>query len=130
MDPSLVIGRQAAGGNHTVQVWMMHQGLSPRVQHAQEADNGTEVLGIGGHLQKRGGAGPEQETVDDLLVVECQRRQLMRECEDHMHVGNVEQFLAAGSQPLFACVGLAFWTMTITTSNGELSITCLMGSLF
>jgi hypothetical protein len=44
-----------------------------------------------------------------------------------MQVEDVEQFLAASSQPLFGCVGLAFWTMTIAASNGEISITRLMG---
>jgi hypothetical protein len=38
------------------------------VEDAEEADLGAEVLGIGGDLQKRGGAGAEQESVKTTCV--------------------------------------------------------------
>ena len=86
MDPALVIGRQTAGRDHAVDMRMMLEILSPGVQHAEEADLCAEMLRIGGDLQQRGGAGAEQEVVDDLLVLQGQPRQFVREREDHMHV--------------------------------------------
>jgi len=94
-------------------VRMMQEILSPGVEHVEKADPGAEVLGIGGDLQQRGGAGAEQQAVENPLVVECQWRQLMGQRENHMHVGNGQQFLAAGSEPLLPRVGLAFWAMTV-----------------
>ena len=41
--------------------------LSPSVEHAEEADLCAKVLWIGGDLQEGGGAGAEQEIVNDLL---------------------------------------------------------------
>jgi len=92
---------------------MVQEVLAPSVEHAEEADVGAEVLGICGNLQKTGGAGAEQETIEDLLVMERQRRQFVRKREDHMRVGNVQQLLAAGGEPLFPRVGLAFRAMAI-----------------
>jgi hypothetical protein len=34
--------------------------LSPSVQHAEEADLGSEMLGVGSNLQQRFGAGTQQ----------------------------------------------------------------------
>ena len=35
---------------------MRLQGLSPRVQHAQEPDEGTEAFWVGGYFEQRSGA--------------------------------------------------------------------------
>ena len=45
--------------------------LVPGVKHAEEADLGSEMGGIARDLQQGFGAGPKQQTVDDLLVLEC-----------------------------------------------------------
>jgi hypothetical protein len=84
------------------------------VEHAEEADFSAEMLRVGGDLQKRRGAGAKQEVVDDLLVMERQRRELMRKRKDHMRIRNIEQFLVASGEPLFPRVGLALWTMAIS----------------
>jgi hypothetical protein len=40
-------------------MWMSLQGLSPRMQHTQEANASTEALGVGGYFEQRRGAGLE-----------------------------------------------------------------------
>ena len=43
--------------------------LVPGVQHAEEADLGTEMSGIAGDLDKCFCTGPEQQIIDDLCVL-------------------------------------------------------------
>jgi hypothetical protein len=59
-----------------------------------------------------------------------ERSQFVRQGEDHMNVGNCEKLSLACGEPLLPSVRLAFRAMAVTACNGELSITCLMGSLF
>lgn len=92
---------------------MMEKILPPGVEHAEKADVSAEVFRIGGNLQQTCGTGAEQQSVNNLLVVECQRRQLMGKCEDHMHVGDRQKFCIASGQPLVASVGLAFRAMAV-----------------
>src|SRR5215471_4531013 len=94
-------------------VRMMQQVLSPGVQHAEKADLGAEMSGIGGDFQQCGGTGAEQEAVEQLLVMKHERRQLMRKREDHMNVGNVQQFFLTRREPLVAGVALALRAMAI-----------------
>src|ERR1700679_3479800 len=106
---------------------VMQQVLSPRMQHAEEADLGAEMPGIGCNLEQRGGAGAKQKVVENLLVVKRQRRQKMRKREDHVDIRHGQEFRIACGEPLVTGVGLTLGTVTITACNGELSITCLMG---
>jgi hypothetical protein len=52
----------------------------------------------------------------------------MRQGEDDVDVGRGQQVLFPRFEPSVAGVGLAFWTMPASAGNGELPITCLMGS--
>src|SRR4051794_9989140 len=61
---------------------MMLQLLSPGVQHAEEANIGSETLWVPGDLDQRLGAGAEQQIVDDFLVLQCQRSQFVRQGKD------------------------------------------------
>ena len=69
-DPSRAIGREAAARDDTVQMRMMHQGLSPRVQHGEEADLGAEMLGIGGDGAQGLGGRAKEDAVDLRFVLE------------------------------------------------------------
>ena len=62
--------------------------LPPGVKYAKEADVSAEMFRIGSNLQQGLGTGAKQQTIENLLVVEHQSGQLMREREDHMHIGN------------------------------------------
>jgi hypothetical protein len=49
-DPALVIERKTTCGNHAMDMWMMQDVLTPRMQHAHEADVCAQMLGIGCNL--------------------------------------------------------------------------------
>jgi hypothetical protein len=100
------------------------------MKHTEKADLRSQVLRIGGNLDQRFSACPEQKVVESLLVLQCQRGQVVRNRENYMKVRNFKQVFSAFSQPLLAGVGLTLRAVPIPTGNGELSITCLMGSLF
>jgi len=52
-DPALPVWRNAAAGNEEMNVWMVQQVLSPRVQHTEEANLRAEMLGIGSDRVQR-----------------------------------------------------------------------------
>ena len=52
VDPSGAIESKAAGGNDVVDVGMMLKVLSPGVEHAEESDVGSQVLGIAGQFEQ------------------------------------------------------------------------------
>ena len=87
-DPALVIGREAAGRNHAMDMGMVLQLLIPTMEHAEETDFRTQVSGIARHFEQRFGTGPEQQTVDDFLVLQGQRGEPARKGEDDMGVGS------------------------------------------
>jgi len=68
----------------------MLQVLSPGVEHAEKAKVCAEVLGSGRDFQEGRRAGLEEQAVEEALVLIGERRQLVREGEDHMHVANRE----------------------------------------
>src|SRR5215470_5823671 len=68
-NPTGVIAGESTGGNDTVHMGMKLKLLIPRVEHTEEADLGTEMDGVARDLQQGFGAGPEQQTVDELPVL-------------------------------------------------------------
>ena len=112
-DPAPVIGGETAGRNHTMHMGMMLQFLTPGMEHAEEADFGAEMAGIAGDFEQRFGTGPEQEIVDDLLVLQGQRGEPPRKGEDDMDVGGGQEFAAARLQPTVASGGLTLGTVPI-----------------
>ena len=67
-DPAVAAGGDAAAGDDAVQVRMEGQVLPPGVQHAEEADLGAEMLGIGGDLAREGEDNVEVGAVQQLVV--------------------------------------------------------------
>ena len=65
--------------------------LAPGVQDTEEANLRPKVFRIRGNLQKRCGAGSKQQGVDQLLVVERQRRKCVGNRKDQMQVRNVQK---------------------------------------
>lgn len=90
--PPLAVRGQTAARHNTANVWMPLQRLSPGVQNPQEADLGSEMLGIGRYLEQRFRAGLEQKPEEDLLVLPDQWNQCMRHAEDQMVVVDRQQF--------------------------------------
>ena len=63
-NPALVIRRQAAGRDDAVHVRMADEGLSPRVEDAQDPDLRAEMPRVGGDLEQRGRARLEEPRVE------------------------------------------------------------------
>jgi hypothetical protein len=76
-DPVGVIEGKATGRNDTMDMGMQLDFLVLGVQHAEEADLGAEMLGVTSHFEECLGTGLEQEMVEDLFVLQGERRQLM-----------------------------------------------------
>jgi len=68
MDPASVVGGKTSGGNHTMQVRMEQQVLTPTVQHGKKTDVCAEMFGVGGNLEQSLGGSMKQQVVEDLLV--------------------------------------------------------------
>jgi hypothetical protein len=58
--PSGTIQCKTAGGNDVVYVRINLEVLSPRMEHAEEPDVGSQVLGIASQFEQRSGAGAEK----------------------------------------------------------------------
>src|ERR1700682_2449374 len=112
-DPARAIGRQPTGRHHAMYMRMKFDFLTPGVQHAEEADLCTEMLGIASDFEKRFRTGAQQKIVDDLLVLQRQRGHRTREREDHVHVRGRKKFPATLFQPAVASPGLTLWTVPI-----------------
>jgi hypothetical protein len=65
---------------------MMFEFLIPGVEHTEEADFGAEMLGIASDFEEGFGTGLQQQMVQDFLVLQGERRQLMGQGEDNMAV--------------------------------------------
>jgi len=79
---------------------MMGERRAPGVEDGGEADARAQMLGVSGDGDQRLGGGPEQEVVDDGLVLERDRADRRRQGEDDMIVGNRQEFGLAFSEPL------------------------------
>ena len=72
LDPTRAIGRESAGRHHAMHMRVKFEFLTPGVQHAEEADLCTKMLGIACDFAQCFRTGSEQEIVDDLLILKSQ----------------------------------------------------------
>ena len=61
--------------------------LVPGMEHAEEADLGSEMSGVASDFEKGFCAGTKQQTIDHFLVLQGQRSQFPRQRKDDMDVG-------------------------------------------
>ena len=71
-DPARAIGRESAGRHHAMYLRVKFEFLTPRVQHAEEANLCAKMSGIAGNFEQCFCTGSEQEVVDDLLILKSQ----------------------------------------------------------
>jgi len=90
--------------------------LIPRMQYAEEADLGTQMLGIASDFEEGFRTGLQQEMVQDLLVLQGEQRQFMRQGEDNMDVARGEKFLTTSFEPTVAGVGLTLRAVPVTAA--------------
>ncbi len=83
---------------------MVRQRGTPGVEHGSYADLGAEMLRIGGDRQHRLRRRPEQQIVDQRLVLEGDVGDLGRQGEDNVEVADRQQVGLALGEP-GACGG-------------------------
>jgi hypothetical protein len=74
------------------------------------------MFGIGGNLQQSFCTGAEQEVIEDLLVLQGELGELVREGEDNMDIGDRQEFVLASGDPTIAGSALALWAMPIAAT--------------
>jgi hypothetical protein len=116
MDPAGVIWGQTSGGDQAMDMRMSQQILAPGMQHGEESDLSPQVFGIGGNLQKGLRTGAEQEVIEDLLVLQRQLTELMRQGEDNMDIGDRQEFVLASGDPLIPSSALALGAVPIAAT--------------
>ena len=72
---------------------------APGVEHGGDADPGAEMPGIGGDRHHRLGGGPEQQVVDDRLVLPGEVGDLGRQREDDVEIADRRQVGLALGEP-------------------------------
>src|ERR1700732_1536098 len=68
------------------------------------------------HFEKSFGTGAEQQTVEDLLVLQHQRSQPMGQGEDHVQIAGREKFSSTRSDPAVPSSGLTLRAMAIAAA--------------
>src|SRR5580704_180010 len=97
-------------------VGMKFELLAPGMQHAEETNLCTEVSRITSNFEKSFGTGAEQEILNDLLVLQHQRGQPTRQCENHVQVARRKKFSLTRSDPALPSSGLALRAMAVTAA--------------
>ena len=113
--PALTVGAEASTRDHTVQVRMGEEVLSPGVQERETADLRTQVFWVLGNRQQCFGSGTEQHPVDGAAILKRQWSELVREREHDMEVLHIENFSFTGLKPCRSSCSLTFWTMPVAT---------------
>jgi len=85
------------------------------MEHRKKADLGSKMFGVEGNLQKSFGAGPEQQIVEELLVLEHEGRELVRQGKPKVEVADGEQFFLASREPAPTSRDLTLGAVPIAT---------------
>ena len=99
------------------------------MQNAEEANLGAKMFRIGGDFEEGVGHAAEQQVVQFHFVLADEGVQVMGQAEHNMEVRGLKKFPLSGRDPTLPCLGLTLGAMPIAASNGDLSISCLMGSI-
>ena len=92
---------------------MEKQVLAPAVQDGEESDLCPEVLRISRYFQQRFCNGTKQQVEQQGGIALTQPVQLVRQCEHHMKVRQVEQLLFPARKPSLACLRLTLWAVPV-----------------
>jgi hypothetical protein len=111
--PLRAIGRAAAARDHTVQMGMSDERLSPGVEHCKEPQFSPQMLGVSGDGSQRLGGRPKQEVVHGGFVLGRNGRHVLGHGEDDVEVLDVEQLTFAVVDPGRAFQRLTRGTMSI-----------------
>jgi hypothetical protein len=73
------------------------------------------MLGVEGNLQKSFGAGAEQQIVEELLVLQHEGRELVRQGKNYVEVADGKQFFLASREPASTSRDLTLGAVSIAT---------------
>lgn len=90
-NPSGAVEGEATAWHDAVDVRMVLEVLSPGMEHAEQTDVGTQMLRVASDFEQRGSTGTEEQIVEQPLVLQHKRGQLMGQSEDDMEVGHGQQ---------------------------------------
>ena len=68
------------------------------------------------YLEQGFRTGAEQEVIENLLVLQRQWGELVRQSKDNVDIGDGEKFTLPSQDPLVASAALTLWAMAITTT--------------
>jgi hypothetical protein len=91
MNPAGIGWVETAGRNDAVEMRMQSQVLSPSVENAEEADLGSEVLGVGRYFEHGLSAGAEEQIVEQPWMALTERVQLVGQGKDDVEVGTLSR---------------------------------------
>src|SRR5260370_36149946 len=86
------------------------------MQDRKEANVCLQVTRISGYLEQGLRTGAEQEVIEDLLVLQRQWGELVRQNKDNMDIGDGQKFTLPGHNPLVASAALTLWAMAIAAA--------------
>ena len=86
------------------------------MQNRKEANVGSQVARISGYLEQGLGTGAEQEVIEDLLVLQRQWGELVRQSKDNVDIGNRQKFVLPSHNPGVASAALTLWAMAIAAA--------------
>ena len=110
------VERDAAARHDHVDMRMVGHRRAPGVEHGGDADAGAEVLRIGRDRQHRLRRRPEQQVVDERLVLEGDVGDLGRQREDDVEVADRQQVGLALGQPGARGRALALGTVPVAAA--------------
>ena len=112
--PGGMVQSDAACGEYAMDMRMKLQPLIPGVEHAEEADLGSEVPWIAGDLKQCLSTGMKEQVEDQPFVLQGERGQFPRQGEDGMNIASGQKFPLARLEPAQARVALAPRAMAIS----------------
>ena len=118
-DPAQTVQREASSRGDHVNVRMMRQRRTPRMENGYGADASAQVFGISGDRDQRFGRRFEQDVVDRRLVVIGDVGDGRRQREHEVIIGNGQQFGFPLGEPDSGRRALTLRAMAVATGNGR-----------
>jgi len=97
--PTGVIRCEGASGNDAVDMRMELQTLIPAMEHAEEADLGSEMAWITSYFKQGLSARVKEQVVDQPFVLQGERSQFLWQSEDDMSIASGQKLPFARLEP-------------------------------
>ena len=130
-DPPRPVCGQCTAGDQTVEMEVLREVLSPRVQNRRDPDRAAEMPRVLPEGEQRVGGCAEEQRVDHARIALRERVHVVRQGEDHVEIGNRQQVGAPRREPPLGGERLTLRTMPIATGvvgdpNGAAAVTRLL----